>query len=144
MFCTPPDYHLLKVFECLCFSYLCPYNRHEMNFRSQPCVFLGYSHSHHGYRCLDTSTGKLYIALHVHFDETQFPFATKSILCLPDPNNLHPWVSAPLTLLYLPTFQRRGATPHMSSVKFPALIRSYSSPRTSPVLNYSCLFFIFS
>ncbi|GJU84677.1 nucleotide-binding alpha-beta plait domain-containing protein [Tanacetum coccineum] len=45
-----------------------------MDFRSTPCVFLGYSPSHHGYRCLDISTERLYIALHVRFNEAQFPF----------------------------------------------------------------------
>ncbi|GKC75299.1 gag/pol polyprotein [Tanacetum coccineum] len=35
-----------------------------MDSRSTPCVFLGYSPSHHGYRCLDISTERLYIARH--------------------------------------------------------------------------------
>ncbi|GKE99730.1 retrovirus-related pol polyprotein from transposon TNT 1-94 [Tanacetum coccineum] len=38
-----------------------------MDFRSTPCVFLGYSPSHHGYRCLDISTERLYIARHSIF-----------------------------------------------------------------------------
>ncbi|GJV35757.1 retrovirus-related pol polyprotein from transposon TNT 1-94 [Tanacetum coccineum] len=37
-----------------------------MDFCSTPCVFLGYSPSHHGYRCLDISTERLYIARHWH------------------------------------------------------------------------------
>ncbi|GKD53078.1 retrovirus-related pol polyprotein from transposon TNT 1-94 [Tanacetum coccineum] len=44
-----------------------------MDFRSTPCVFLGYSPSHHGYRCLDISIERLYIARHVCFNEAQFP-----------------------------------------------------------------------
>ncbi|GJV30830.1 nucleotide-binding alpha-beta plait domain-containing protein [Tanacetum coccineum] len=38
------------------------------------CVFLGYSLSHHGYRCVDISIERLYIARHVCFNEAQFPF----------------------------------------------------------------------
>ncbi|GKB13438.1 phytochrome B [Tanacetum coccineum] len=45
-----------------------------MDFRSTPCVFLGHSPSHHGYRCLDISLERLYIARHVRFNEAQFPF----------------------------------------------------------------------
>ncbi|GJW35576.1 putative RNA-directed DNA polymerase [Tanacetum coccineum] len=43
IFKRSPDYSFLRVFECLCFSHLRPYNRHKMDFRSTPCVFLGYS-----------------------------------------------------------------------------------------------------
>nr|GEU91547.1 hypothetical protein [Tanacetum cinerariifolium] len=45
-----------------------------MNFHSTPYVFLGYNPSHHGYRCLDIFTERLYIARHVYFNEAQFPF----------------------------------------------------------------------
>ncbi|GKB50910.1 retrovirus-related pol polyprotein from transposon TNT 1-94 [Tanacetum coccineum] len=74
IFKRSPDYSFLRVFGCLCFPYLRPYNRHKMDFRSTLCVFLGYSPSHHGYRCLDISTERLYIARHVRFHEAQFPF----------------------------------------------------------------------
>ncbi|GJV35108.1 putative RNA-directed DNA polymerase [Tanacetum coccineum] len=59
------DYSCLRVFGYLCFPHLRLYNRHKMDFRSTPCVFLGYSSSHHGFRCLDISTERLYIARHV-------------------------------------------------------------------------------
>nr|GEZ50522.1 hypothetical protein [Tanacetum cinerariifolium] len=45
-----------------------------MDFRFTQCVFLGYSPSHHAYRCLDISTERLYITRHVRFNEAQCPF----------------------------------------------------------------------
>lgn len=54
-----PDYLFLCVYGCQCFPYLCPYNRHKIDFCSTPCVFLGYSRIHHGYRCLDPTTKRI-------------------------------------------------------------------------------------
>ena len=52
-----------------------PYNRHKLEFRSTQCVFLGYSNLHKGYKCLEISTGRIYISREVIFDETLFPFS---------------------------------------------------------------------
>lgn len=52
-----------------------PYNTHKLSFRSKQCVFLGYSSSHKGYKCLDTDSGRIYISRDVIFDENIFPFA---------------------------------------------------------------------
>ena len=75
LFKSSPDYSFLCTFGCLCFPLLRPYNRHKLDFRSTPCVFLGYSSSHLGYRCFDLSTSRMYIAQHVKFHENTFPFA---------------------------------------------------------------------
>jgi histone deacetylase 1/2 len=55
------------------------YNSHELDFRSRMCVFLGYSPMHKGYKCLDKSTGRIYISRDVVFDESVFPFATPRV-----------------------------------------------------------------
>ncbi|CAN1799670.1 Retrovirus-related Pol polyprotein from transposon TNT 1-94, partial [Linum perenne] len=80
---TPPDYSFLKTFGCLCYPFLRPYNTHKTDFRSKPCVFLGYSSSHKGYMCYDKMTSRLYISRHVVFDETTFPFASPTTITTP-------------------------------------------------------------
>jgi histone deacetylase 1/2 len=71
-----PNYHVFKQFGCACFPFLRPYNKYKMDPRSELCIFLGYSTSHKVYKCM-ISTGKIYIARHVKFDENCF--LTKSI-----------------------------------------------------------------
>ncbi|OIT05642.1 putative mitochondrial protein [Nicotiana attenuata] len=108
-----------------------------MNFKSLPCLFLGYSPSHHGYRCLDTCSGRLYIARHFRFDETQFPFAKNSILRPPPSRNVQPWVSSPITLPGSPPIEFWIASPYLSCVNFPAVTSTPSSHPASQVLNSS-------
>jgi len=70
-----PNYNFLRTFGCLCFPFLCPYQAHKLDFRSSPCVFLGYSSSHLGYHCLDLAYHRIYVSRHVRFHENVFPFA---------------------------------------------------------------------
>ncbi|KAK8943259.1 hypothetical protein KSP39_PZI009122 [Platanthera zijinensis] len=37
------------------------------------CIFIGYSSTHKGYRCLHFPTGRIYISRHVTFDESSYP-----------------------------------------------------------------------
>jgi hypothetical protein len=71
---TKPDYKFLKVFGCACWPNLRLYNSHKLTLRSKECVFVGYSSSHKGYKCLDRSSGRIYISRDVVFDENKFPF----------------------------------------------------------------------
>ena len=63
-----PDFSFLRTFGCACWPNLRPYNKHKLDFRSKSCIFIGYSNNHHGYKCLDLSTGRIYISRHVIFD----------------------------------------------------------------------------
>lgn len=80
-----PDYTFLRIFGCACWPNLRPYNTKKLQFRSKRCVFLGYSNSHKGFKCLDPSEGRVYISRDIVFDENIFPFA-----------ELHPNVGARL------------------------------------------------
>ncbi|KAJ4777852.1 polyprotein [Rhynchospora pubera] len=74
LFKKDPDYSLLRILGCLCFPLTRPYNSHKLELRSLPCVFLGYSSSQKGYRCLHLDTKKIYVSRNVVFDESNFPF----------------------------------------------------------------------
>ncbi|WVZ53157.1 hypothetical protein U9M48_004138 [Paspalum notatum var. saurae] len=76
LFGTAPNYSRLRVFGCACWPNLRAYNDRKLNFRTRRCVFLGYSSSHKGYKCLDPSTGRVYISRDVVFNEHIFPFET--------------------------------------------------------------------
>jgi hypothetical protein len=51
-----------------------PYNTHKFDFCSKRCVFLGYSLAHKGYKCLEVSSGRVYVSRDVIFEEQVFPF----------------------------------------------------------------------
>lgn len=72
-----PSYSHLRVFGCLCFPNLRPYNKNKFAFKSIHCTLLGYSSKHKGYRCLG-SNGKVYVSRDVLFNEKQFPFQSVS------------------------------------------------------------------
>lgn len=73
LFNKSPDYKFLKVFGCAVFPHLHPYNAHKLEFRSKKCLFLGYSTSHKGYKCLSQS-GHVYITRNAIFHEEVFPY----------------------------------------------------------------------
>jgi histone deacetylase 1/2 len=73
LFQKMPDYNVFKPFGCLCFPLLRPYNAYKFDFRSHQCIFLGYSNTHKGYKCL-SPTGKIFVSKDVLFNETSFPY----------------------------------------------------------------------
>lgn len=79
LFKVQPNYDFLRIFGCACWPSLRKYNTHKLEFRSKLCVFLGYSPMHKGYKCLDRSTGRIYISRDVVFDESCFPYATPGV-----------------------------------------------------------------
>jgi histone deacetylase 1/2 len=68
-----PDYSFLRAFGCACWPNLRPYNNRKLAFRSRLCVFLGYNQQHKGYKCLDRSSGQIFVSRDVVFDENFFP-----------------------------------------------------------------------
>ncbi|GJZ45498.1 putative RNA-directed DNA polymerase [Tanacetum coccineum] len=102
-----------------------------MDFRSTPCVFLGYNPSHHGYRCLDISTERLYIARHVRFNLAQFPFDIPKTTSTP-PSKTSPYYSSESPYVISTTDHPSPSSPR-SPISSPSSV-SYLSPtsQTSP------------
>lgn len=69
LFKRKPVYSALRVFGSKCFPYLRNYATTKFEPGSFPCIFLGYSEKHKGYRCPHCSTGRVYISCHVVFNE---------------------------------------------------------------------------
>jgi hypothetical protein len=70
-----PSYSLFRTFGCLCYPYIRDYVSHKLAPKTTPCVFIGYSSIHKGFRCLDRIAQHVFISRHVIFDEINFPFA---------------------------------------------------------------------
>jgi hypothetical protein len=69
---SPPDYRSLRIFGCVCFVLLPPYERTKLEPRSRLCCFLGYGIEHKGYRYYDPISKRLCISQHVTFWEHRF------------------------------------------------------------------------
>jgi len=107
------DYVFLRIFRCLCFSLLLPYNAYKLDHRSTSYVFLGYNSSQLGYRCLDLSYNHIYISRHVGFHEHVFPFnefAHSPAYITISPSSLFTNISSLPFLTIFPT-QIASATP---------------------------------
>jgi hypothetical protein len=74
LFKSPQNYSMLKTFGCACWPHLGPYNKHKLEFCSKPCIFLGYSSLHKGYKCLDMETRRVYISHDVIFHKAILNF----------------------------------------------------------------------
>lgn len=78
LFSKKPDYNCLNIFGCRGYPYLKTQTTNKFAKKTYPCVFVGYSTTHKGYRCLDPLTNRIYISQHVIFDEFTMPFDNKT------------------------------------------------------------------
>lgn len=62
LFSRHPDYSILKVFGCRCFPYLKDRASTKFEPKSYPCIFIGYSSIHKGFRCFHPPSRKAYIS----------------------------------------------------------------------------------
>lgn len=113
-----PDFKSLRTFRCSCFPCLRPYQSHKFQYHSTKCVFIGYSFSHKGYKCL-SSSGRIYVTRHVVFNENEFPFQSVSS------------VSSTDTIVHFVPFPSQSSS--STSLSHNPLHVSPSSPTSSPL-----------
>ena len=65
-----PHYKSLRVFGCLCYPFIHPYNNHKLQYLFVQHIFLGYNFNNKGYLCLDFLTRWVYVTPHIVFHET--------------------------------------------------------------------------
>jgi hypothetical protein len=80
-----PNYKKLRIFGCLCYPLLRPYGLHKLEFRSKPCIFLGYINA--GCKCLYHVNNKAYLSKQVIFNEQSFPAQDQATTLLPSKIN---------------------------------------------------------
>lgn len=141
----------------MCFPHIRPYNRHKIDYRSLPCVFLGYTELFRGYFGFDLRSQKFFICRYVRFGEAIFPFM--QLPALSQSLQVHvgepcPWGATAVRLAVPASVVRQsslvgqaecsgaeGASPAGSSpwqseevAESPALVTSSSKPPTAAVL----------
>ncbi|KAI9177744.1 hypothetical protein LWI28_018729 [Acer negundo] len=76
IFNTRPSYAKLRVFGCLCYPWIRPYNSHKLESRSKACIFIGYSLTQRAHHCLDMETSRIFVSRYVNFVESVFSHKT--------------------------------------------------------------------
>ncbi|GAA0154731.1 hypothetical protein LIER_37951 [Lithospermum erythrorhizon] len=76
LFNLSPDYSMIKVFGCLCYPHLTKQLTSKYFPRSLPCIFLGVSLTHKGFRCYNPEAKRVLVSRHVTFFENVFPYSS--------------------------------------------------------------------
>ncbi|KAJ0474222.1 putative RNA-directed DNA polymerase [Helianthus annuus] len=125
LFDQVPNYSNFRVYGCRVFPYLRDYAKHKLEPRSLPCIFLGYSTSYKGFRCLDPSTNRVFISRLARFNKSSFPFQDTN-----DSKELHNFL---LTTFYEDT----PTAPHTPSPSYSDPASSVSPDNLCPVCTTS-------
>jgi hypothetical protein len=129
------DYQRLRVFGCLCYSLLRPYNAHKLEYRSKPCIFLGYNCA--GYKFLDPVTNKADLSRYVVFDETSS--LAKDLVAAHFLSKLHSQGDTPFPLPILSIFNTnpcQSLTEGTPSATQPTHIAKSSPTTSEPTMSH--------
>ena len=77
--CTPfeawhgykPSLKFLKIFGCICFTYVPQVKRDKLDKKAIPGIFVGYSSVSKAYKIFQPQTGNMVISRDVHFMENE-------------------------------------------------------------------------
>ncbi|WVZ14716.1 hypothetical protein V8G54_012282 [Vigna mungo] len=122
LYSSPFDITILKVFGCLCFVNTLSNNRHKLDPRALPAIFLGYKPHKKGFITFNFKTRAIEISRNVVFHESCFPYHKESYTT---PNShlvTHP------PLLYIDQYM----PPSHTDTSHPSPPSSPPSPPSSP------------
>ncbi|KAL4564305.1 hypothetical protein LXL04_028365 [Taraxacum kok-saghyz] len=122
-----PNYEALAV---LPIHRLRSYSDHKLQPKSKPSIFVSYSSSQSAYHLLDHLTNKIHTSRHVHFVETEFPYASLTQTHTPPSPPPDTWLHIQL----LPLSQNTPSPLSSSSPSDPPPPPSPFSPPKQPLL----------
>jgi histone deacetylase 1/2 len=128
LFHKNPDFHSFKAFGCACFPLLRPYNTHKFDFRSHECIFVGYSNTHKGYKCLSPN-GRIFISKDVLFNEDRFPYS--SLFSASNNNSLINYSMPDVPIQTLPIGNHNLQTINTPPIPLPDITNPSSPPHTT-------------
>ena len=85
---THPDYSSLRIFGSKCFPCTWDTRVNKFDPKTVPCIFVGYSITHKGYKCFHPKSKRFFISRHVVFDELFFPYKPVSNYASTPPSQL--------------------------------------------------------
>ena len=74
LYSRKPDYNLLRPFGCLSFTSTLNRDRSKLDYRADPCVFIGYIQNKRGYKLYNLRTKKVFVSRDVVFQDRFFPY----------------------------------------------------------------------
>lgn len=75
LFNSPPPFHHLRVFGCLCYAHNQKAKGDKFDSRSRKCVFVGYPHDKKGWKLFDLEKQEFFVSRDVKFYENEFPYS---------------------------------------------------------------------
>ncbi|PKU62337.1 Retrovirus-related Pol polyprotein from transposon TNT 1-94 [Dendrobium catenatum] len=131
-----PEYKHLKTFGCECYPLLPSQLRNKLQPKSQSCVFLGYSETYKGYKCLNTQSNKIFMSRHTMFNEHRFPFSSQHSSSASTDESSSPFLLQPVSAGQPSTtttaHQNNSSQDTSQCNTFTSLPTSYSNPRSLP------------
>ncbi|KAI0492295.1 hypothetical protein KFK09_026565 [Dendrobium nobile] len=137
MFNIQPSYEHLRIFGCECYPLLPPVDRTKLTPTSPSCIFLGYSDTSKGYKCLNSITKQISISRNVKFNESVFPSKDRSSQDHQTDSHIpSPLLIPPSTLYSQKSLNQRQVLRSKSQdTSLPANIPSYPPTPTAPNSN---------
>jgi transposase InsO family protein len=121
-----PIYSSLRIFGSRCFPYTWDTRRNKFDPKSVPCIFVGYSDQHKGYKCFHPTSKNFFVSRHVVFSESILPYKQNNITTNIDHSNhvlsiFDSWLTIPASRSPADISETPATPPCSSSLPIPLL-----------------------